>query len=102
MARSCTRWMRENEPVYRALGAWADLLYDPRFQFSYLMAPGDLHVFDNHRVLHGRTAFNVGHGTRHLQQCAVDRDEFHSNFRMLAKRLGAPDWRDELPGGALA
>ena len=48
------------------------------------------------------TAFEVGHGIRHLQQCAVDRDEFHSRFRMLAKRLGEADWADELPGGALA
>ena len=88
------------EPAYDALRAWAGLLYDARFPFRYLMKPGDLHVFDNHRVLHGRTAFNVGQGTRHLQQCAVDRDEFHSNFRMLAKRLGEPDWADELPGGA--
>ena len=38
---------------------------------------------DNHRVLHGRTAFDADSGRRHLQGCYVDRDELRSRLRVL-------------------
>jgi len=89
------------EPMYRALRAFARELYRPDLALRYLMRPGDLHVFDNQRVLHARTAFDPRAGTRHLQQCAVDRDEFHYRLRLIAVRRGLEDARLVMAGGAL-
>ena len=89
------------EPMYRALRAFARELYGPDLPLRYLMAPGDLHVFDNQRVLHARTAFDPAAGTRHLQQCAVDRDEFHYRLRLMALRRGLDDAGLVMAGGAL-
>lgn len=90
------------EDAYRSLGAFADILAAPSLVYEHLLQPGQVHVFDNQRVLHGRTAFDPAAGPRHLQQCAVDRDEFHRNFRILARRLGHPSAELELARGALA
>ena len=65
------------------------------------MEPGDLHVFDNQRVLHGRTEFDPTNCERHLQQCSINRDEFHSNLRTLAHQLNNPIADMWLPGGSL-
>ena len=82
------------EPLYRGIHAFWKIVNDPLMQYRYRMHPGDLHIFDNHRVLHGRTAFDAGESSRFLQQCSVNRDEFHNNFRLLSARLGRPgrDW----------
>lgn len=89
------------EPFYRGLKAFWNLVNDPQAQFRYLMRPGDLHIFDNQRVLHGRTAFDPAAGPRHLQQCAVARDEFHNRLRLLAASLGHPAAGADMAGGAL-
>ncbi len=89
------------EAFYRAYKAYWREVNDPAAQFRYAMRPGDLHVFDNHRVLHGRLAFDPTKGPRHLQQCAVARDEFHSTLRVLATRLGNAAAEAPLDRGAL-
>jgi alpha-ketoglutarate-dependent taurine dioxygenase len=91
----------EIEPMYRALRSFARELYSPDLPLRYLMRPGDLHIFDNQRVLHARTAFDPGAGTRHLQQCAVDRDEFYYRLRLMEIRRGLDDARLVMAGGAL-
>lgn len=88
------------EPVYRALRRMWSIVNDETLQLRYRMRPGDLHVFDNHRVLHGRSAFDPASGARHLQQCSVNRDEFHNRLRLLAKRLGDPAAELVMAGGA--
>ena len=75
------------EPAYRALGAWLRLTRDERFSVKFLLQPGDLLVFDNQRVLHGREEFG---GARHMLYCQLDLDEPHSRLRVLADRLGVP------------
>lgn len=89
------------EPVYKALRALWQIINDADLKHRYLMKPGDLHIFDNHRVLHGRTAFDTAAGARHLQQCSVNRDEFHSTLRTLAARLGSPASELIMAGGAV-
>jgi gamma-butyrobetaine dioxygenase len=44
-------------------------------------------MFDNSRILHGRTAFNAAEGRRHLQGCYIDVDEPRSRYRALSRRL---------------
>ncbi|WP_255006450.1 TauD/TfdA family dioxygenase [Roseovarius sp. M141] len=46
-------------------------------------------VFDNRRVLHGRDSFDPATGFRHLHGCYVDRGEFSSRLRMLARTVSA-------------
>jgi hypothetical protein len=36
-----------------------------------------------------------------LQQCSVNRDEFHSTLRTLAARLGSPESELIMAGGAV-
>ena len=65
------------------------------------MFAGDLHIFDNQRVLHGRTEFDPTRGERHLQQCSVNRNEFHNTIRTLAAGLEHPAQLQTMAGGAL-
>ena len=76
------------EPVYEALYSFSRALARPEVEYRYRLNPGEVHIFDNQRVLHGRTAFDPNAGGRHLRQAAVDRDEFHSTLRLVATRLG--------------
>lgn len=89
------------EPVYKAIKAYWDIVNSEELKFQYLMQPGDLHVFDNHRVLHGRTGFNANATQRHLQQCSVNRDEFHNRLRVLAAQQGHPVQYMTLSDGAM-
>jgi gamma-butyrobetaine dioxygenase len=72
------------KPLYAALGQLAKRLKDPANRLSFKLKPGDMMVFNNRRVLHGREAFDPNTGPRHLQGCYVDLDEWHSRIRVLA------------------
>ena len=76
-------------PVYRAYRKLAVLVRDPAFEIRLRLGPGDLVAFDNHRMLHGREAFDPNVGGRHIQGCYVDRDEFLSRIRVLERRRKA-------------
>jgi hypothetical protein len=89
------------EPIYRAIRRLWKIINASEMQHCYRMNPGDLHVFDNHRVLHGRLAFDPEAGARHLQQCSVNRDEFHNSLRTLAARLAHPAADLVMAGGAV-
>ena len=64
--------------AYRILGR---ALHEPAAIIELRLQPGQLVVFDNQRVLHGRSAFNGGH--RHLQGCYADKDSLQSQIRVL-------------------
>ena len=89
------------EPMYRAMRRFWEIINREELQYCYCMSPGDLHIFDNHRVLHGRQAFSADSGARHLQQCSVNRDEFHNTLRVLASKLGHPAAELVMAGGAV-
>ena len=88
------------ESLYTAIAKFWKIVNDENNAHTYLMRPGDLHIFDNHRVLHGRTSFDPAGSERHLQQCSVNRDEFHNTLRCLAEKLGVGDAMLEMAGGA--
>ena len=48
---------------------------------------GDLVVFDNRRVLHGRTGFASARHPRHLQGCYLTRDSVYSETAVLRQQL---------------
>jgi gamma-butyrobetaine dioxygenase len=71
----------------RRLGS---LFEDPRYELRFRLEPGQMMMFDNNRVLHGRTAFDPSEGHRQLQGCYIDRDGPRSRYRVLQRRFGAP------------
>ncbi len=75
----------EQAETLRAYRALARLARDPAFEVAYPYAPGDLVLFDNRRLLHGRTAYDGGRGARWLQGVYLERDELSSRLRMLAR-----------------
>jgi gamma-butyrobetaine dioxygenase len=70
------------EPYYDAYRTFGLMLESPEFQIRFKLAPGDLYIVDNARVMHGRTGF-FGEGDRHLQGCYADRDGLYSRLRVL-------------------
>ncbi len=71
---------------YRAWRAIMARTRQARYIVSLKLAAGEMVVFDNRRVLHGREAFDPTTGFRHLRGCYVDRGEFDSTLRILARR----------------
>jgi gamma-butyrobetaine dioxygenase len=73
------------ERYYGAYRRFATLLREPRFMLRFMMRAGDLVVFDNLRILHGRTGFASARYPRHLQGCYLTRDSVFSRAALLAE-----------------
>ena len=73
---------------YRAYGKFMKMTRSNAYLISLRLAVGEMVVFDNRRILHGRDAFNPETGFRHLHGCYVDRGEFESRLRVLKRRSG--------------
>ncbi len=67
--------------VYAALHAFDALANNPELQFEFAMRPGDMVVFDNWRVLHGRRAFQ---GERHIAGGYINREDVESTTRLMS------------------
>ena len=74
---------------YAAYRRFAELMREPRFQLRTHLGDGQLVVFDNQRVLHGRTAFSSARFPRHLRGCYLSRDSVYSETALLRRRLAA-------------
>ena len=66
--------------LYDALHEFDHLANDPELQFELAMRPGDMVIFDNWRVLHGRRAFS---GERVIAGGYVNREDVESTTRLL-------------------
>ncbi len=73
----------------RARRRLSELFADPRFELRFPLKAGELMMFNNSRVLHGRTAYDPNEGHRHLQGCYIDLDGPKSLYRTLGRRLEA-------------
>ena len=69
---------------YEAYFELLRLIESPDAQIAFRLEPGDVVVFDNLRVLHGRTGFS-GEGARRLQGCYADRDGLLSTLAVLER-----------------
>ena len=76
----------ELEAYYRARRSFDHRLRAPDFEIRFLLGDGDLVMFDNCRLLHGRTGFDPAEGLRHLQGCYIDIDGPRSLYRVLRRR----------------
>jgi len=70
---------------YRAYRQYMILTRAPAYLVTLKLKGGEMVVFDNRRVLHGREAFDPQTGYRHLHGCYVDRGEFESRLRILQR-----------------
>ena len=59
----------------------------PEYKIQLRLEAGDMAVFDNRRVMHGRSEFKPNTGRRHLRGCYVDRSEFQSRLRVLTESV---------------
>lgn len=74
--------LEDVEPWYRAYAKFIELLYASAVTFQ--SQPGDILMFDNARMVHGRTAFvDVPGNARHLVGAFMDWDEVYSRLRVL-------------------
>ncbi len=74
---------------YRARRGLGLALRSSEFEIRFLLNKGDLVMFDNCRLLHGRTGFDPQQGLRHLQGCYIDIDGPRSHYRVLQRSLSS-------------
>ena len=73
---------------YAAYRRFASILERPELEVTFMLAPGDLFIVDNRRVMHGRKGYS-GTGSRHLQGCYADIDGLLSTLAVLEARTAA-------------
>ena len=74
------------ERFYDALRAFEALANDHRLQWRRVNPPGDAMLFDNWRVLHGRTAYT---GHRHLCGAYINHEDYESRLQAGERRCTA-------------
>jgi gamma-butyrobetaine dioxygenase len=74
-----------SEPWYEAYLAFYRRLHAPGAVLERTLAPGDMVIFDNRRVLHGRGTYETGAG-RWLQGCYADIDGLRATLSRLTRR----------------
>jgi alpha-ketoglutarate-dependent taurine dioxygenase len=80
---------RDAPSFYRAYRRFAALLRDPRYHLKFRLRDGDLVLFDNRRILHGRTPFSSARYPRHLRGCYLTRDSVYSEAAMMRREFPA-------------
>ena len=72
---------------YRARKEISNLYNSKKYKIEFKLMPGDLIMMDNHRLLHGRTAYNANEGKRFLQGCYIDHDSSEGKLRHLKRKF---------------
>ena len=72
------------DAYYPAFCRFGRLLQDPRFVMRFRLNAGECIVFDNHRIVHARSAFVAESGERFLRGTYTDRGELRSRWRKLS------------------
>ena len=71
---------------YQAYRHFAEILQREELQLNFKLGAGEVMVFDNTRVMHGRLPYSTG-GERHLQGAYSDLDGLYSALRLLQNQL---------------
>ncbi|KAH7341397.1 hypothetical protein B0J17DRAFT_646369 [Rhizoctonia solani] len=77
---------------YDALRSWNRCLTSPDAELWVQLTAGTAIVVDNHRVLHGRSAFT---GKRRMCGAYVGADEWKSRLRVLSQAIEKQSWDSE-------
>ena len=90
----------EVDSYYAAYRKLLTHLYDVSNQLIVKIRAAEVLVFNNHRLLHGRTAFDASKSFRHVRSANVDLDEFYSGLRVLYAELGREELYMRFPQGS--
>ncbi|KAJ6612297.1 hypothetical protein B0H10DRAFT_2053133 [Mycena sp. CBHHK59/15] len=80
------------EEWYNAIRTWNNLLTSADSEYWVQLAPGTAVIVDNHRVLHGRSAFT---GKRRMCGAYIGVDEYRSKLAVLREKF-APNASDQV------
>jgi len=72
---------------YKARKEISNLYNSKKFRIKFKLMPGDIMIIDNHRLLHGRTAYDTNEGKRFLQGCYIDHDSSEGKLRHLKRKF---------------
>lgn len=72
------------QEFYQAYRGLMLRIREPRYRICQALQPGEMVMFDNRRILHGREGFDPGSGERHLRGFYVEHNEVDSRIRVLA------------------
>jgi gamma-butyrobetaine dioxygenase len=75
----------DTRAFHQARQRLGELLTDPVYEARFALSAGELLLFDNSRVLHGRTSYDSDEGHRHVQGCYLDADGPRERFASLRK-----------------
>jgi gamma-butyrobetaine dioxygenase len=84
------------ERYYAARHKFYELITSDELTVHLKLDEGEMLIMDNYRLFHGRTAFQLAGGERHMRQGYVDRDSTDSRRRVL-RRQAAGAATDALP-----
>ena len=87
------------DAFYDMLRYMAELVQRDDLNYRFTLRPGDCLVFDNQRVLHGRTGYTSANVKRWLRDIVIDRETFHSKLRVLGQKYKRKDFHLVLPAG---
>ena len=75
------------DQYYKARKKLSDMYNSEKNRIEFKLAPKDLMMMDNYRVLHGRTKFDPEEGERFLQGCYIDFDSTEGRLRHLKRKF---------------
>ncbi|KAI8080145.1 uncharacterized protein B0P05DRAFT_579091 [Gilbertella persicaria] len=73
---------------YGAFQKFADFIEQDSLRYQLTLQPGQLVMFANRRVLHGRTSFDPSSGDRHLKGTYLNLDSLKDKLRVLSAQYG--------------
>ena len=74
------------DDIYAALKCFMEMVNSPLYQMTFPFKAGDLIMFDNRRLLHGRGEFYPKTGDRALRGTYIERDDVMSKIRQIEQR----------------
>ncbi|KAG6065559.1 hypothetical protein E4U32_007168 [Claviceps aff. humidiphila group G2b] len=77
--RGCVPMHAPVDEWYDAARKWDEILRHPSNVFWFQLTPGQILIFDNWRILHGRSAFE---GRRRICGGYINRDDFYSRWQL--------------------
>ena len=75
------------ELYYSARKKISELYNSNEYRIEFKLAPGDLLMMDNYRLLHGRTSYDPNEGERFLQGCYIDYDSTEGKLKHLKRKF---------------
>ena len=77
----------ELDLYYKSRKKLSDLYNSEKYRIEFKLEEKDLLMMDNHRLLHGRTKYDVSEGNRFFQGCYLDFDSTEGKLRHLKRKF---------------